>query len=58
MANKDIRAKAKEKGVYLWKIADILGVCDMTFTRKMRHELPEDEKAKIFAIIDELAEAK
>ena len=56
MANNDIRNYAKEKKVFLWKIADMLGVCDMTFTRKLRHELPEAEKSKIFALIDKIAE--
>ncbi len=55
MNNQEIRIKAKEKGVRLWQIAEKLGVCDMTLTRKLRHELPVDEKTKILAIIDSIS---
>lgn len=54
MNNKDIREKAKKCGVHLWQIAEALGVNDGNFSRKLRHELPDEEKAKIFKIIDEL----
>lgn len=30
----------------------------MTFTRKMRRELPEEEQQKIFSIIDEISKEK
>lgn len=56
MANEEIKAKAKQKGVYLWEIADRYGVCDTHFSRKLRKEFPEKEKQRILAIIDELAE--
>ena len=55
MANNEIRTFAKEKGVFLWRVADSLGVCDMTLTRKLRHELSQEEKEKIRAIINELS---
>ncbi len=58
MNNQEIRIKAKENGVRLWQIAEKLGVCDMTLTRKLRHELPEDEKTKILAIIDSISESR
>ena len=54
MNNKDIREKAKECGVHLWQIAEVLGINDGNFSRKLRHELPDEEKEKIFKIIDEL----
>lgn len=54
-ANERIRAAAKENGVKLWKIADALGVNDGNFSRKLRHELPPDETARILALIDEIA---
>ncbi len=58
MNNQEIRIKAKENGVRLWQIAEKLGVCDMTLTRKLRHELPEDEKIKILAIIDSISASR
>lgn len=54
MCNQEIRKTAKEKNVYLWMIAEKMNVCEMTLTRKLRHELPEAEKTKILAIIDEI----
>lgn len=55
-ANNDIRLKASGSGVALWQIADKLGIADATFSRKLRHELPEETKAQIYRIIDELKE--
>lgn len=55
MNNQEIRRKAKETGVKLWQIADKLGITDVTFSKKLRHELAEDEKARILNIIAELA---
>lgn len=57
-ANKEIKETALKNGVYLWEIADKLGIWDSTFSRKLRHELPDTEKQAIFKIIDELAAAK
>ena len=56
MTNNEIRAKAKEKSVKLWQIADALKISEPTITRKLRHELSEEEKQKILALIDEIAE--
>lgn len=56
--NKDIKAKAKKSGVLIWEIADKLGIADTTMSRKLRKELPEAEKERIFNIIDELAADK
>lgn len=39
----------------LWQNAEKLNLCDSNFSRLLRHELPEDKKAEIRAIIDELA---
>ena len=58
MFNKDIREHAKECGVRLWKIASALGINDGNFSRKLRQELTHDEKMKILAIIDRLAQEK
>ena len=54
MKNIDIRRKSKEVGVPLWQVAEHMRICDMTLSRRMRHELPPEEKAKIFSIIERL----
>jgi len=55
MNNIDIKLKAAASGVPLWKIADKLGIADTSFSRKLRKELPDDEKKRIFDIIENLA---
>ena len=55
MQNKEIRDKAKVAGVRLWQVADKLGINDGNFSRKLRRELNETEKANIIAIIAELS---
>ncbi|WP_273477108.1 hypothetical protein [Faecalicoccus acidiformans] len=52
--NLKIREKAKETKVYLWEVADKLGISECHFVRKLRYELPEEEKEKILSIIDEI----
>ena len=54
MKNMDIRLAAASSGVKLWQIADALGMTDGNFSRKLRKELPQEEKAKIFAIIERI----
>lgn len=58
MKNLDIRTKLKEANIKQWELADQLGIAEMTLVRKLRYELPEEEKQKIFSIIEELATAK
>lgn len=52
----DIRKYARSKSVPLWEIAEHYGMADSNFSRMLRHELPEDKKAEIYKIIDELSE--
>ena len=55
MNNTDIRQAAAQEGIKLWQIAGALGITDCTFSRKLRYELPESEKEKIFCIITTLS---
>ena len=56
MNNKDIRDAVKRSGVRMWQIAEELGMQDSAFSRKLRRELPAEEKEKIFGIIRELSQ--
>ena len=56
--NNEIREKAKERGVKLWEIAEVLNINDGNFSRKLRKELPPTEKQAILNIIDEIAHKK
>ena len=54
IANNDIKLQAKKTSVCLWQVAQKLGITDSTFSRKLRNELSEKEKERIFNIIEEL----
>lgn len=55
MTNQDIRRTAAGAGVKLWQIADELGIADCNFSRKLRKELPQEEKDRIFSVIKRLS---
>lgn len=56
--NVDIREAAKKAGIYLWQVAEACGINDGNFSRKLRKELPPQERDKILQIIAELAQEK
>lgn len=58
MRNQEIREAAKSSGVFLWQVAAAYGINDGNFSRKLRQELPNEEKEKILAIIERLAQEK
>lgn len=58
LCNIDIRTAAKQNGVRLWEVADRLNVSEPTITRKLRRELPADEKQRIISLIDEISAEK
>lgn len=52
MANQDIRELLKINRIYLWEVAQLYGCTESTLSKKLRIELPQEEKDKIIAIID------
>jgi len=58
MANKDIKRAIGGRGLTQWQVADALGISEATFYRKMRNELPEEEKQKILAVIEAMGEGE
>ncbi|MCM1059832.1 MAG: hypothetical protein NC452_06025 [Eubacterium sp.] len=52
--NLDVRAAAKSAGVFLWEIADKLGVSEPTFIRSLRKELSDARKANVLAAIEDI----
>ena len=51
MTNVEIRVEMTKKGLKQWELAQLLGISESTFCRKLRKEIPEDEKQKILKII-------
>lgn len=58
MSNTEIRNAAGGCGLKLWQVAEAIGMNESAFSRKLRKELPQAEKARILAIIDRLAQEK
>lgn len=54
MNNKDIRKEIAAAGLKLWQVAEAYGTSDSYFSKKLRHEFSEEEKAKVRAIITSL----
>lgn len=57
-ANREIKQAAKNAGVYHWEIAEKMKMQDSAFSRKLRRELPPDERDNILSIIADLAANK
>ena len=57
MQNNIIRKKARENKVPIWKIAQVLGVSEATMTRRLRIELPAEERDKVCSIIEAISAA-
>lgn len=55
MANQDIKHAAVTANVKLWQIAELMGMADTTFSRKLRHELSEETKQKVYKAISQLS---
>lgn len=55
MENRELKLAAAGAGVRMWQIADELGIMDCNLSRKLRHELPAEEKQKILEIIKKLS---
>lgn len=55
VANVQIREAAKASGIRLWQVAERYGLSDGNFSRKLRRELPQQERDKILGIINQLA---
>ena len=54
-ANLDIRAELKNKKIPVYAVADVMGVHENTFFRRLRYELPEQDKQTFKRIINELS---
>ena len=58
MANLEIKLNAAGAGVKLWQIAQRLGITDSTLSRKLRFELPNEEKKRLLSIVDDLSKGE
>lgn len=56
--NQDLRQMAAEHGIYLWQIAESIGIGDATMTRWMRRDFPpgDPRRERILQAITDLLE--
>lgn len=55
MKNVEIRSAYMQASIKQWQLAEALGISETHFSRKLRKELPQEEKEKILAAIEKLA---
>ena len=51
-ANEDLKQAARNKGLPLWKLAQLAGISEATMTRHLRVPLPEGERLRLFDLIE------
>lgn len=51
MNNLEIRQAMKEKRLFNYELAEMLGISEFTMSRKLRNELPQEEKKRILELI-------
>jgi len=56
MANESLKNFIRGNGITLWEVAEKIGITDSSFSRKLRHELSEEEAEKIRASVLELVD--
>ena len=56
--NQDVRNAVEENGFKLWQLAEALGIYDGNLSRKLRRELPTDQKEHILRTIDRMVEQR
>jgi hypothetical protein len=54
-ANKDIREEIRAAGLFQWQVAEALGISELWFTKKMRYEFSEEDKAEVRKAIAKLS---
>ena len=50
--NARVREALKKHKMYQWQLADLMGISEPSFTRLMRHELPEEKQNEMISLID------
>lgn len=55
MNNIEIREAIKRARLFGYEVAEALGISETHFSRKLRKELPADEKARVLTAIEKLA---
>lgn len=58
MKNNDVRNEIKAAGIFIWEVADVIGISDVTMSKRLRKELSEDQKQQIRDAIEIIRTAR
>lgn len=58
MNNKEIRKAMSDKRIFSYEVAAALGISENTMCRKLRNELPAEDKRRVLDVINRLAREK
>ena len=58
MANMIIRKNLSDQKLTQWELAEALGIAEFTLCRKLRRELPTEEKERYLEVVAEMAAKK
>lgn len=51
MYNRDLKVEFKAADVRQWEVAEAMGICEVTLTKMLRRELPDEKKQIMRAAI-------
>lgn len=54
--NSEIRNEIKAAGLFLWQVADVMGIQDSNFSRMLRKELCERDRLRVISAIEKAKE--
>lgn len=58
MANMKVKVAILNSGLKQWQVAELIGIRDDAFSRKLRYEMPEDEQNRIIDAISNYLQGK
>jgi len=56
--NAELKAMAKAKGVFLYEVADNMGISEATIMKHLRRPLPNNERTAFINAVNEIAKTK
>lgn len=54
MTNAEMKKLFKSEGIFMWQIAQALGIHEMTFSKWFRNELPKERQKEVMAAVAEI----
>lgn len=56
--NEDIKKIIRDKGLYLWEVAQEYGINDCNFSRLLRYKLTDEKRNRILEAIEQAVKNK